>query len=217
MLVDEHRLPWERAFELTTADARLHEPHAAARGARELAAAAAAPGPAAPPPDHRGDQPRVPLGGEPPLARRHRPAPPHVDHRGVGAEARPHGAPRDRRQPLRERRRRAPLRAAAQQPVAGLRRSSGPGRFSNKTNGVTPRRWLLRANPGLAKLVTDRIGDGWIQDLERLRELEPLADDEGFRAGFRAVKRDNKERLAKLVARADEGHGGSRTRSSTCR
>jgi starch phosphorylase len=74
-----------------------------------------------------------------------------------------------------------------------------PGRISNKTNGITPRRWLLRANPGLADLVTDRIGDGWIQDLDRLRELEPYADDEGFRAGFRQVKRDNKNRLAKLI------------------
>ena len=74
-----------------------------------------------------------------------------------------------------------------------------PGRINNKTNGITPRRWLLRANPGLSKLVTGRIGDGWIRDLERLRELEPLADDAGFRAEFDAVKRANKARLEKLI------------------
>ena len=52
-----------------------------------------------------------------------------------------------------------------------------PERFSNKTNGVTPRRWLLLANPPLADLITDAIGDGWITDLSQLRQLVPLADD----------------------------------------
>src|SRR6266436_5974816 len=52
-----------------------------------------------------------------------------------------------------------------------------PERFSNKTNGVTPRRWLLLANPPLAHVITEAIGDGWITDLEQLRELKPLADD----------------------------------------
>jgi starch phosphorylase len=74
-----------------------------------------------------------------------------------------------------------------------------PGKINNKTNGITPRRWLLRANPGLANLVTSRIGDGWIRDLDRLRDLEPLADDADFRAEFRAVKRANKARLEKLI------------------
>ncbi len=75
-----------------------------------------------------------------------------------------------------------------------------PERFTNKTNGVTPRRWLLQANPGLAGLITRTIGDRWVTDLERLRDLEPLADDTGFQDEFLAIKRANKERLAKVVA-----------------
>jgi starch phosphorylase len=74
-----------------------------------------------------------------------------------------------------------------------------PERFNNKTNGVTPRRWLAFCNPRLAKLISSRIGDGWITDLDRLRELEPLADDPQFVAEFSAVKRANKERLAEYV------------------
>ena len=60
-----------------------------------------------------------------------------------------------------------------------------PHRFSNKTNGVTPRRWLLLANPDLAALLTEAVGEGWVTDLERLRRLRELADDAGFRDGFR--------------------------------
>ena len=61
-----------------------------------------------------------------------------------------------------------------------------PERFNNKTNGVTPRRWLLLANPDLARLLTDAIGEAWITDLDRLRTLRDLADDAGFRERFRA-------------------------------
>ena len=68
-----------------------------------------------------------------------------------------------------------------------------PGRFNNKTNGVTPRRWLLLANPSLASLITEAIGDKWITDLEQLEKLRPLADDAGFRGRFRAAKRDAKK------------------------
>jgi starch phosphorylase len=75
-----------------------------------------------------------------------------------------------------------------------------PERFQNVTNGVTPRRWLLRANPLLADSITRRIGDGWVRDLDALAALEPAADDAAFRAEFRAVKRANKERLARVVA-----------------
>jgi len=74
-----------------------------------------------------------------------------------------------------------------------------PERFSNKTNGVTPRRWLATANPGLAALITDAIGPAWVTDLDRLHELEPLAADAGFREQFLAVKRDNQQRLADFV------------------
>src|SRR5207249_9749741 len=71
-----------------------------------------------------------------------------------------------------------------------------PERFTNVTNGVTPRRFVALANPRLAKLITDAIGDGWLRDLDRLRELEPFADDAGFQDRWRAVKRANKADLA---------------------
>ena len=71
-----------------------------------------------------------------------------------------------------------------------------PERFNNKTNGVTPRRWLLLANPDLAGLITEAIGDGWITDLTQLRHLLPLADDAAFVADFRQAKRAAKVRFA---------------------
>jgi starch phosphorylase len=67
-----------------------------------------------------------------------------------------------------------------------------PERFSNKTNGVTPRRWLLSANPSLARTITAAIGDGWITDLAELARLKPLADDRALRDAFRAAKRTAK-------------------------
>ncbi len=74
-----------------------------------------------------------------------------------------------------------------------------PERFNNKTNGVTPRLWLLTANPRLAALITEVIGTGWITSLERLRELEPLAKDAAFQEKFRTVKLLNKERLTQWI------------------
>src|SRR5262249_55648088 len=65
-----------------------------------------------------------------------------------------------------------------------------PERFSNKTNGVTPRRWLLNANPALAHAITEGIGDKWITDLNRLQDLKPLAEDPSFRDSFHASKRE---------------------------
>ena len=76
-----------------------------------------------------------------------------------------------------------------------------PERFNNKTNGVTQRRWLLMANPGLAALLKRVIGDGWITGLDGLHALEPYAEDEGFHAEFAAIKRANKERLATTIHR----------------
>jgi starch phosphorylase len=76
-----------------------------------------------------------------------------------------------------------------------------PAKFSNKTNGVTPRRFLRLCNPGLAQLITGAIGEGWVKDLEELRRLEPLAEDAAFRESWRAVKRANKVRLAGEVER----------------
>jgi starch phosphorylase len=71
-----------------------------------------------------------------------------------------------------------------------------PERFNNKTNGVTPRRWLLLANPALAGTITDAIGDGWITDLGQLRRLAPLANDAGFLDEIRTAKRAAKGRFA---------------------
>jgi starch phosphorylase len=74
-----------------------------------------------------------------------------------------------------------------------------PGVFNNKTNGVTPRRWLLAANPGLAELITSRIGDSWTVNLFDLKKIEPLAEDPGFLEEFAQVKRRNKECLALTI------------------
>jgi starch phosphorylase len=75
-----------------------------------------------------------------------------------------------------------------------------PERFNNKTNGVTPRRWLLLANPALADCITDAIGDGWITDLAELAALKPLADDSGFRDGVRRAKREAKLRFTSWLS-----------------
>jgi starch phosphorylase len=75
-----------------------------------------------------------------------------------------------------------------------------PGKFNNKTNGVTPRRWIAWANPPLAELISQTIGDGWVTNLDQLSRLAPHAENELFRARWQKVKLDNKKRLAELVA-----------------
>jgi starch phosphorylase len=79
-----------------------------------------------------------------------------------------------------------------------------PDRLTSVTNGVTQRRWMLKANPGLSGLITEGIGPEWITNLERLADLEPLADDAEFRERWRRVKVENRRRLAALV-RAEAG------------
>ncbi len=74
-----------------------------------------------------------------------------------------------------------------------------PERFNNKTNGVTPRRWLLLSNPALARIVTEAIGDGWITDLGELTKLKRLADDSSFRDAFRGAKRAAKSAFAEWL------------------
>lgn len=74
-----------------------------------------------------------------------------------------------------------------------------PGRFNSKTNGVTQRRWLLKCNPPLASLITARIREEWVTDLDRLKRLVPAADDAAFRKEWRDVKRQNKKRLAEAI------------------
>jgi starch phosphorylase len=74
-----------------------------------------------------------------------------------------------------------------------------PKKFSNKTNGVTPRRWMVLSNPQLSDLITEHIGEGWIKDLAQLKRLEPLADDAGFRSRWREIKQHNKRAFASLA------------------
>src|SRR5438270_1671789 len=74
-----------------------------------------------------------------------------------------------------------------------------PERFSNKTNGVAPRRWILKANPGLSALLTRTVGEEWITDLERVRAIEKSVGDAAFRDEFRQIKRRNKEKLTREV------------------
>jgi glycogen phosphorylase len=74
-----------------------------------------------------------------------------------------------------------------------------PAKFSNKTNGVTPRRWIVLANPRLSDLITEHIGAGWIKDLAQLERLKPLAESAEFRARWRDIKRENKRRFAALA------------------
>ena len=75
-----------------------------------------------------------------------------------------------------------------------------PDRINNKTNGITPRRWLIQCNPGLTSLAREAIGDGFLDDINLLSDLDPLAEDAAFREKFAAVKRANKQRLSDLVA-----------------
>ncbi|MGA8705853.1 MAG: glycogen/starch/alpha-glucan phosphorylase [Steroidobacteraceae bacterium] len=74
-----------------------------------------------------------------------------------------------------------------------------PEKFSNRTNGVTPRRWMVLANPGLAQFITRAIGSDWVRNLYELRGLEPLIEDAGFREDWRAIKRANKTALAAII------------------
>ncbi len=75
-----------------------------------------------------------------------------------------------------------------------------PGKIQNKTNGITPRRWLRVCNPSLSSLIDEKIGSDWPRDLDRLRSLEQFADDPGFQEQFLAIKRENKVKLAAMIA-----------------
>ena len=86
-----------------------------------------------------------------------------------------------------------------------------PAKFTNVTNGITPRRFMKLANPALSDVITEAVGVGWVTNLDLLEGLEAFAEDEDFRAKFRKAKEDNKTRLAELLERRDgiimpEGH-----------
>lgn len=74
-----------------------------------------------------------------------------------------------------------------------------PDRINNKTNGITPRRWLVQCNPDLSELITQKIGTSWITDLDQLQQLKQYADDQEFQAAFMTAKKENKKRLANLI------------------
>jgi starch phosphorylase len=82
-----------------------------------------------------------------------------------------------------------------------------PEKFSNKTNGITPRRWLLMCNPELARLISESIGSGWTTALDQLERLAPLAGDATLGRSWRAIKRRNKERLVETIRRQYERRG----------
>jgi starch phosphorylase len=82
-----------------------------------------------------------------------------------------------------------------------------PQKFNNKTNGITQRRWLLKCNPPLSKLITDNIGDGWVTDLYELKKLVPLAGDAALGEKWHAVKRANKLNLAIIIERQYKKRG----------
>jgi glycogen phosphorylase len=75
-----------------------------------------------------------------------------------------------------------------------------PGKFNNKTNGITPRRWLKKANKGLSALITEKIGDGWVKDFSLIKKLEPFADDSAFVKRWQQIKLENKRSLAAYVS-----------------
>ncbi len=93
-----------------------------------------------------------------------------------------------------------------------------PGKFNNKTNGITPRRWLQASNPRLSALITSKIGDSWVKHQEELRKLEQWADDPSFQNDFMAVKHANKVDLAAIILReCGVNRVNPAALSSTCR
>ncbi len=88
-----------------------------------------------------------------------------------------------------------------------------PERFTNVTNGVTPRRFIKLANPRLSDLITETVGEGWLTDLEKLRGLEEFADDASFQERWHAIKVANKAQLVGVLAGA---HGPGRSRPIRC-
>ncbi len=183
-------------------DPRLHEPHPAPRGPGEVARLAVRAGHSPAPGDHLRDQPPVPRrrAGEYPDDAR------HAQRMSLIEE----GAVKKVRM--------------ANLAIVGTHSTNGvaelhtdlirerlvpdfaamfPERFGSQTNGVTPRRWLLMANPSQSNLISEAIGDGWITDLEQLRDLVPLADDAGFRDRFRQAKQRGQGALRGLAPRDD--------------
>ena len=198
ILLDEAHLGWDQAWVVDPTDSCVHEPHLAPGGPGEMAGRLVRDVAAPSPGNHLRDQP-PPVGFRPePLPRRRGPrerislieegANQHVRMANlaiVGSHSTNGVAAIHSKL----------LRTTTVKDLAEM----FPERFSNKTNGVTPRRWLLLANPALASTITEAIGDGWITDLAQLSKLKPLADDRGFRDEFRKAKREAKARFAQWL------------------
>ena len=217
LLVDEMAMDWERAWSITRQTCSLHQSHAAARGARALAGAACSAGCC------RGcskSSTRSTRASSTKCAWRSSAT--RSASSGCRSSMRPASAtcawrtsPASAVTPSMAWRRCTPScsRATCCSDFAKL----WPEKFSNKTNGVTPRRWMVLSNPRLAHCITQRIGDEWIRDLSQLRKLEPLVDDADFRAEWRQIKHANKTALAGLIERTHRRRSSIRRRSSTCR
>ncbi len=177
----------------------LHQSHAAARGAGKLARQPDGTHAAAPHADHLRDQRRHAEGGADEARRHGRVHFVGLAHRREWRPPRPHGPARLRGLAQHQRR-----LGPAHRPDEGDRvqelHTLFPDRINNKTNGITPRRWLKGANHGLTELLKSAIGDGFLSDAEQLQKAEPMAKDKSFRQAFAAVKRDNKAELSNLIA-----------------
>ncbi len=79
-----------------------------------------------------------------------------------------------------------------------------PEKFTNKTNGITPRRWLKQCNPGLSSLISSKIGEGWVTDLVQLQKIDKLASNKSFQKEFAAIKKQNKQALANYVLKHND-------------
>ena len=190
----------------------LHQPHAAARGARALVAAADRVPAAAPGRDHPRDRPPLPGRGRRALAERRRRS--STRWRSCRADHDPMV-------------RMAHLAIVGSFSVNGVAELHSnllrtglfadfaalyPERFNNKTNGVTQRRWLRALQPGLSALLDESVGTGWVEDMAKLEALVPMSEDEGFRARWRDVKRANRERLGGPA----RGRAPASARTRTC-
>ena len=212
MLVDEEGLAWERGLGHLPADLRLHQPHAAARGAGEVAGRPVRPAAAAPPGDHLRDQPPLP-------GRRCRAASPATSGQLARMsiieegpdQAGAHGPPGDGRLALGQRRGGAAHRAAARRSCSPT--STRSGRRSSTTRPTASPRaaGCWPSNPGWRALITEAIGDGWITDLDRAEEARAAGRRRRRSARiFRDIKRANKERLAEIVERRERRQPRSR-------
>ena len=196
ILLDERGMEWDEAWHITTEVLRLHVSHPAARGVGGVAGRPAGPAAAAAPGDHLPDQRRVP----------HRACARPTPTTSCGC-----GGCRSSRTmrcawPTSRRLRGVKVNGVAELHSRLLRdkvlpdfSQYWPEKFTNVTNGITPRRFMRLANPSLSQVITAAIGVGWVTNLDRLEGLEPFAEEPDFRHQFRRAKEANKTQLRALL------------------